>query len=64
MSVGIDSQLHHNMQDFCSEVGIGILSPHFKAGRFGNLTRVPPKYLSKDYKATSFNVKIKKREVK
>lgn len=58
----IYSQLHANIQDCCNEVGIEILSPHYRAGRDGNMTTIPSNYLAKDYQAPSFNVKIKKEE--
>lgn len=56
----IYSELHQNIQDSCNEVGIEILSPHYRAARDGNTTTIPENYLSKDYKAPSFNVKIQK----
>lgn len=59
---GTYSQLHCNIQDCCNEVGIEILSPHYRAGRDGNMTTIPANYLGKDYKAPSFNVKIEKNE--
>jgi small-conductance mechanosensitive channel len=59
---GIYSQLHQNIQDCCNEVGIEILSPHYRAARDGNMITIPANYLDKDYKAPSFNVKIKKEE--
>ncbi|MDO9001279.1 MAG: mechanosensitive ion channel [Bacteroidota bacterium] len=58
----IYSQLHSNIQDCCNEMGIEILSPHYRAARDGNTTTIPSDYLSKDYKAPSFNVKIKKED--
>lgn len=59
---GIYSQLHQNIQDCCNEAGIEILSPHYRAARDGNMITIPANYLDKDYKAPSFNVKIKKEE--
>lgn len=56
----IYSQLHQNIQDCCNEVGIEILSPHYRAARDGNMITIPTDYLGKDYKAPSFNVKIEK----
>jgi len=44
----IYSQLHSNIQDCCNEVGIEILSPHYRAERDGNMTTIPANYLSKD----------------
>ncbi|WNM18577.1 mechanosensitive ion channel family protein [Flavobacterium capsici] len=58
----IYSDLHQNIQDCCNEAGIEILSPHYRAARDGNTTTIPENYLDKDYKAPSFNVKIKKEE--
>lgn len=58
----IYSQLHQNIQDCCNEVGIEILSPHYRAARDGNMITIPTNYLGKDYKAPSFNVKIEKEE--
>ena len=58
----IYSQLHSNIQDCCNEVGIEILSPHYRAERDGNMTTIPANYLSKDYKAPTFNVSVKKEE--
>lgn len=55
----IYSELHQHIQDCCNEVGIEILSPHYRAARDGNNTTIPENYLSKDYKAPSFNVNIK-----
>jgi small-conductance mechanosensitive channel len=56
----IYSNLHQNIQDVCNERGIEILSPHYRAARDGNMTTIPSDYLPKDYKAPSFNLKIKK----
>lgn len=56
----IYSILHANIQDCCNEAGIEILSPHYRAARDGNMTTIPENYLSKEYKAPSFNVNVKK----
>jgi small-conductance mechanosensitive channel len=56
----IYSDLHKNIQDICNERGIEIMSPHYRAARDGSMTTIPENYLSKDYKAPSFNVKVKK----
>lgn len=56
----IYSELHQNIQDCCNEVGIEILSPHYRAARDGNMTTIPTNYLEKDYKAPSFNLNIDK----
>lgn len=52
------SHLHQNIQDACNERGIEILSPHYRAARDGNMTTIPADYLPKDYKASSFQVKV------
>lgn len=52
------SHLHQNIQDVCNERGIEILSPHYRAARDGNMTTIPADYLPKDYKASSFQVKV------
>jgi small-conductance mechanosensitive channel len=58
----IYSQLHQNIQDVCNERGIEILSPHYRAARDGNMMAIPQDYLSKDYKAPSFSMKVKKEK--
>ncbi len=58
----IYSLLHQNIQDCCNEVGIEILSPHYRAARDGNMSSIPVEYLGKDYKAPSFSIKIEKSE--
>jgi small-conductance mechanosensitive channel len=60
MQAAIYSELHQNIQDVCNERGIEILSPHYRAERDGNMTSIPASYLSKDYKAPSFNIKVQK----
>ena len=54
----IYSKLHENIQDVCSERGIEILSPHYRAARDGNATAIPPGYLPADYVAPGFNIKL------
>ena len=56
----IYSNLHQNIQDCCNEVGIEILSPHYRAARDGNMITIPVHYLPKDYKMPGFNVNIEK----
>ena len=56
----IYSHLHQNIQDVCNERGIEILSPHYRAARDGNMTTIPSSYLSKNYKAPGFNIRIDK----
>jgi small-conductance mechanosensitive channel len=60
----IYSNLHQNIQDVCNEMGIEILSPHYRAARDGNMTTIPADYLPKDYKSPSFNVKLDDRNDK
>ncbi|WP_338409596.1 mechanosensitive ion channel family protein [uncultured Flavobacterium sp.] len=52
----IYSNLHQNIQDVCNERGIEILSPHYRAERDGNLTTIPPEYVSKEYKKPIISV--------
>lgn len=59
---GLYSNLHENIQNVCNERGIEILSPHYRAERDGNMTTIPSHYLSKEYKAPSFKVKLEKDE--
>ncbi|MBS4044279.1 MAG: mechanosensitive ion channel [Chitinophagaceae bacterium] len=55
----IYSDLHQHIQDCCNEMGIEILSPHYRAARDGNMITIPANYLDKDYIAPSFNVSVK-----
>lgn len=43
----IYSQLHENIQDCFNEVGIEILSPHYRSERDGNKITIPENYLNK-----------------
>jgi small-conductance mechanosensitive channel len=54
----IYSNLHQNIQDCCNEMGIEIMSPHYRSARDGNTTTIPADYLPGDYKAPGFNVNI------
>ena len=54
----IYSSLHQNIQDCCNEMGIEIMSPHYRSQRDGNNTTIPADYLPADYKAPGFNVII------
>lgn len=56
----IYSDLHQNIQDCCNEVGIEILSPHYRAARDGNMITIPAQYLDKDYIPPTFNVRTYK----
>lgn len=58
LQVVIYSNLHQNIQDEFNERGIEILSPHYRAARDGNMTSIPAAYLTKEYRAPSFNVKV------
>ncbi|WPR70266.1 mechanosensitive ion channel [Flavobacterium sp. NG2] len=57
----IYSDLHQNIQDCCNELGIEILSPHYRAARDGNRTTIPESYLPQDYQTPSFNVNMDKK---
>jgi small-conductance mechanosensitive channel len=52
------SDLHQNIQDFCNEAGIEILSPHYKALRDGNPSTIPSDYQPRDYQAPPFQVNV------
>jgi len=52
------SELHQNIQDFCNEAGIEILSPHYGALRDGNPSTIPADYLPKNYQAPPFQIKM------
>jgi small-conductance mechanosensitive channel len=52
----IYSELHQNLQDYCNQAGIEILSPAYAALRDGNHSTIPSQYLPKDYISPSFQV--------
>ncbi|NJR31574.1 MAG: mechanosensitive ion channel [Chamaesiphon sp. CSU_1_12] len=52
----IYSELHQNIQDKCNEVGIEILSPHYRAVRDGNQNTIPESYLPADYIVPGFRI--------
>jgi len=52
----IYSELHQNLQDYCNEAGIEILSPHYGAMRDGNQTTIPANYLPADYTPPTWNL--------
>lgn len=54
--VYIYSELHQNVQDKCNEVGIEIMSPHYKALRDGNHSTIPENYLPEDYQSPAFGI--------
>ncbi len=50
----IYSELHQNIQDYCNQAGIEILSPGFSALRDGNHSTIPADYLPPDYESPAF----------
>ncbi len=58
----IYSELHQNIQDFCNEAGIEILSPHYRAVRDGGQSTIPAEFLPKDYQSPPFQVNVRKRK--
>lgn len=52
----IYSELHQNLQDYCNQAGIEILSPSYAALRDGNHSTMPGQYLPEDYTPPSFRV--------
>jgi small-conductance mechanosensitive channel len=50
------TKLHQNIQDFCNEAGIEIMSPNYLALRDGNHSTMPADYLPDDYKQPGFQV--------
>lgn len=52
----IYSELHQNLQDYCNQAGIEILSPHYGAMRDGNQSTIPASYLSPSYQAPVWNL--------
>ena len=49
----IYSELHQNIQDCCSEVGIEIMSPHYRAVRNGDAVTIPENYQTEGNKQSS-----------
>ncbi len=58
----IYSDLHQNIQDFCNQAGIEILSPHFSALRDGNNSTIPPEHLPKDYQTPPFQIRMNREK--
>jgi small-conductance mechanosensitive channel len=58
----IYSDLHQNIQDSFNEAGLEICSPHFASLRDGNTIAIPAQYISRDYKAPSFQVDVQEKE--
>jgi small-conductance mechanosensitive channel len=52
----IYSDLHQNIQDYCNQAGIEILSPAYSALRDGNHSTIPGDYLPDDYRSTGFQI--------
>ncbi|MBE9140431.1 mechanosensitive ion channel [Nodosilinea sp. LEGE 07088] len=50
----IYSELHQNIQDYCNQADIEILSPHFSALRDGNHSTIPADYLPEGYQSPGF----------
>ena len=50
------SELHQNLQDYCNQAGIEILSPHYGARRDGNQSTIPANYLPDDYQPPFWNL--------
>ncbi|MDS3862156.1 mechanosensitive ion channel [Thermosynechococcaceae cyanobacterium BACA0444] len=50
------AELHQNLQDYCNQAGIEIMSPNFHALRDGNHSTIPGNYLPEDYQASGFKV--------
>lgn len=52
----IYSDLHQNIQDYCNQAGIEILSPAYSALRDGNQSTIPSDYLPDDYSSPGFQI--------
>ncbi|MFB2936892.1 mechanosensitive ion channel family protein [Aerosakkonemataceae cyanobacterium BLCC-F154] len=52
----IYSDLHQNIQDYCNQAGIEILSPAYTAIRDGNYSTMPADYLPDDYTPPTFGI--------
>ena len=50
------SALHENLQDYCNQADIEIMSPGYSALRDGNHSTIPANYLPEDYTAPGFRV--------
>ncbi|HMK29005.1 MAG TPA: mechanosensitive ion channel family protein [Terriglobales bacterium] len=62
--LNIYSDLHQNIQDKFNEAGVEICSPHFSSMRDGNRIAIPEQYISADYKAPGFGLKVIEAEQK
>ena len=54
--MGIQSELHQNIQDRFNEAGVEIMSPTYAALRDGNQVTIPNDYLPKTYEAQGFKI--------
>jgi len=54
--MGIQSELHQNIQDRFNEAGVEIMSPTYAALRDGNQVTIPEDYLPKTYEAQGFKI--------
>lgn len=54
----IYSELHQNIQDYCNQAGIEILSPAYASMRDGNHSTIPNDYLPADYSPPGFQIDI------
>ncbi|MFQ4138563.1 mechanosensitive ion channel domain-containing protein [Nodosilinea sp. PGN35] len=52
----ICSELHQNLQDYCNQAGIEIMSPHYGAMRDGNQSTIPANYLPKNYRIPEWHI--------
>jgi len=52
----IYSKLHQNVQNYCNQAGIEIMSPHYGAIRDGNQTTIPAHYLPATYQSPTWNL--------
>lgn len=52
----IYSELHQNIQDYCNQAGIEILSPTYSSLRDGNHSTIPSNYLPEDYISPTFQI--------
>lgn len=50
------SELHQNIQDYCNQAGIEILSPGYSALRDGNHSTIPGNYLPEGYVSPKFQI--------
>lgn len=50
------SNLHQNIQDYCNQAGIEILSPTYSSLRDGNHSTMPADYLPADYRPPRFEI--------